>query len=157
MALIFRTVLASDYDDADRILRAAFTPYVRRTGREVGPDFNARLGAAIERGDVYVGEDAGRIVGVAMTERRGDSLYIDRLAVDPQQQKGGVGRWLMAELEALARSRGDGSLSLETAEMMEHLVRLYGGFGFEIVGRGPPAHGKDPHMRVKMLKRLAAP
>jgi GNAT superfamily N-acetyltransferase len=157
MDFIFRRALPSDYGDTDCIVRAAFTPYVRRTGREVGPDFNIRLGAAIERGDVFVAEDAGRIVGVAMTERRGESLYVDRLAVDPQQQKGGTGRWLLTQLEALARSRGDGSLSLETAEMMDHLVRFYSGFGFEIVGRGPPAHGKDPHMRVKMVKRFEAP
>jgi ribosomal protein S18 acetylase RimI-like enzyme len=156
MDFTFRRALPSDYDAADRIVRAAFTPYVRRVGREVGPDFNFRLGASIERGDVYVAEEADRIIGVAVTERRDDSLYIDRLAVDPQQQQGGVGRWLLAQLEGLARSRGDGSLSLETAEMMEHLVRFYSGFGFEIVGRGPPSHGKDPHMRVQMAKPLSA-
>ena len=38
--------------------------------------------------------------------------------------------------------------------MMEHLLRLYGRHGFEIVGRGPPDHGKDPHMRVTMVKPL---
>ena len=45
-------------------------------------------------------------------------------------------------------------MTLETAEMMEHLVRLYRRHGFEIVRRGPPSHGKDSHMRVFMARRL---
>ena len=43
-------------------------------------------------------------------------------------------------------------MSLYTAEMMEPLVRLYRRHGFEIVHRGPPAHGLDAHTRVHMVK-----
>ena len=49
---------------------------------------------------------------------------------------------------------GDRTVSLITAEMMDHLVRLYGSHGFEVVHRGLPDHGKDAHMRVRMVKRL---
>ena len=46
-------------------------------------------------------------------------------------------------------------MSLQTAEMMAHLLRLYGRHGFEILAsRGPPDHGKDPHTRVTMVKSL---
>jgi hypothetical protein len=38
--------------------------------------------------------------------------------------------------------------------MMDHLIRLYGSHGFEVIHRGLPDHGKDAHMRVHMLKRL---
>jgi hypothetical protein len=38
--------------------------------------------------------------------------------------------------------------------MMAHLIRLYSSHGFEIVRRGPPDHGRDPHMRVHMVKPL---
>ena len=156
MALTFRKALPSEGGDADRVLRLAFTPYIRKLGRELTADYYAWVGAAVERGDVFVALDAGQVVGVAVTERRHDSLYIDRLAVDPARQGSGLGSWLLTRLEAVARASGLPGLSLETAEMMDHLVRLYRRNGFEIVGRGLPSHGKDSHMRVHMAKRLEA-
>src|SRR6478752_459248 len=145
MNWVFRQALASECSDADRVLRAAFTPYMRRLGREIPPDYYKWLPASIERGDVFVADEAGRIVGLAATERRDTGLYLDRLAVDPAQQGRGLGSWLLVRLEQVARSRGDRTMSLTTAEMMDHLLRLYGRHGFEIVHRGPPDHGKDPH------------
>jgi GNAT superfamily N-acetyltransferase len=154
MDWIFRQALPPEHLDADRVLRAAFTPYMRRLGREITADYYKWLPAAIERGDLYVADEAGRIVGVAATERRDTGLYLDRLAVDPAKQGTGLGGWLLVRLEEVARSRGDRTMSLQTAEMMEHLLRLYGRHGFEIVSRGPPDHGKDPHTRVTMVKSL---
>jgi GNAT superfamily N-acetyltransferase len=155
MTLTFRTALPSEYADVDRVLRAAFTPYMHRLGREIPPDYyDQRLPPSIERGDVFVADEAGRIVGVAQTERRDTDLYLDRLAIDPAKQGTGLGSWLLVRLEEVARSRGDRTLSLTTAEMMEHLLRLYGRHGFEIVHRGPPDHDKDRHVRVIMVKTL---
>jgi GNAT superfamily N-acetyltransferase len=155
MALRFRKALPSEREQADRVLRAAFTPYIRRLGREITPDYYTWLPASIERGDTYVADDDGRIVGVAATERRDDSLCIDRLAVDPAQQGTGTGSWMLERLDDAARSSGLRGMSLETAEMMDHLVRLYRRNGFEITGRGLPGHGKDAHMRVQMAKRFS--
>lgn len=154
METIFRQALPSERGDADRILRAAFTPYIRRLGREITADYYKWLAASIDRGDVYLAVEADRIVGVAATERRDSGLFLDRLAVDPARQGGGLGSWLLVRLEEVARGRGDRALSLETAEMMDHLIRLYRRHGFEIVHRGPPDHGKDPHTRVHMVKPL---
>ena len=154
MELTFRKAIASECADVDRVLRSAFTPYVRKLGREVTADYYAWVGAAVERGDVFVAAEAGQVRGVAVTEQRDDGLYIDRLGVDPARQGSGLGSWLLVRLEELARSRGLTGMSLETAEMMEHLVRLYRRHGFEIVRRGPPSHGKDSHMRAYMAKRL---
>ena len=150
----FKPALASECDDAERVLRAAFTPYLRRLGREIPADYYKWLPASIERGDVFVADEAGRVVGVAATERREDGLYLDRLAVDPAKQGTGLGSWLLVRLEEVSRARGDRAMSLVTAEMMDHLIRLYRRHGFEIVHRGPPDHGKDPHTRVHMVKPL---
>jgi len=46
-------------------------------------------------------------------------------------------------------------VSLVTAEMMDHLIRLYSSHGFKIVRRGLPDHGRDTHMRVHMMKPIA--
>ena len=154
MTFTFRTALPSECVDADSVLRAAFTPYLARLGREIPADYYKWLPASIERGDVFVADDDGQVVGVAATERRAAELFLDRLAVDPSKQGSGLGRWLLQRLDEVARERGDRTVSLITAEMMDHLVRLYGSHGFEVVHRGLPDHGKDAHMRVRMVKRL---
>jgi len=154
MDFIFRQALPSEHGDVDRILRAAFTPYIRKLGREIGPDYNSRLAASIDRGDVYVAVDTTQVAGVAVTERQDGGLYLDRLAVDPARQRSVLGSFLLVRLEEVARAGGAPTMSLYTAEMMEHLVRLYSRHGFEIVHRGPPDHGKDPHTRVRMVKPL---
>jgi ribosomal protein S18 acetylase RimI-like enzyme len=157
MDLTFRRALPSDYAGVDRVLRAAFTPYIRNLGREIGPDYNSRLDASIERGEVYVAVDADQVAGAAVTERQDGRLYLDRLAVDPARQGTGVGSWLLVRLEEVARAEGVPAMSLFTAEMAAANVRLYQRHGFEIVERGPPTHGKDSHVRVYMVKRLEAP
>jgi len=154
MDFVFRLALPAECADADRVLRAAFTPYMKRLGREIPPDYYKGLPASIERGDVFVADEGGRVVGVAATERRDTGLYLDRLAVDPAKQGTGLGSFLLVRLAEVARARGDRALSLTTAEMMDHLIRLYSSHGFEIVHRGPPEHGKDPHPRVTMVKPL---
>ena len=140
--------MPSERPEVERVVRAAFTPYVRALGRELSDAGFARLPDELERGDVYVALDADRIVGAVRTERQ----YIDQVAVDPARQGGGVGSWLLRQIEEVARSSGASGLSLNTAEMMEHLVRLYRRHGFEITPRGPPDHGLDAHTRVYMAK-----
>src|SRR5690348_16567330 len=99
MALTFRKAQPPDGGEVNRVLRSAFTPYIRRLGRELTADYYTWVGSAIERGDVFVAEEAGRVIGVAVTERRETGLYIDRLAVDPVRQGTGLGGWLLARLE----------------------------------------------------------
>jgi len=154
MSFIFRIAQPSECADADRVLRAAFTPYLAKLGREMPPDYYKWLPASIECGDVFVADEDGRVVGVAATERREAELFLDRLAVAPSKQGTGLGRWLLQRLDEVARERGNCTVSLITAEMMDHLIRLYRSHGFEIIHRGPPDHGKDAHIRVHMVKRL---
>jgi ribosomal protein S18 acetylase RimI-like enzyme len=159
MVLTFRTAMLSEGEEVGRVIRAAFTPYVRALGRELPADGSARFAeererfaAELERGEVYVALDGEQIVGAVRTKPQENALYIHQIAVDPSRQGTGVGSWLLVRIDEVARSRGLGSLSLETAEMAETNVRLYRRHGFEIVGHGPPDHGLDPHTRVHMVK-----
>jgi ribosomal protein S18 acetylase RimI-like enzyme len=155
MALTFRKAVPSERDDAVRILWSAFTLYVRNLGREITADHYVFLSAAIARGDVYFAVDDSAIVGVAATERRDGGIYIDRLGVDPARQGSGLGSFMLERLEEIARANGLKGLSLMTAEMAEGNIRLYRRHGFEIVSRRPPSHGKDPHIRVYMVKSFS--
>jgi GNAT superfamily N-acetyltransferase len=152
MTLTFRKAVPSERDDAERILRTAFTPYIRKLGREISAGHYAFLAAAIERGDVYLAVDGIEIVGVAATERRDDGIYIDRLGIAPARQGTGLGSFMLERIEEVARSSGLRGLSLMTAEMAEGNIRLYRRHGFEIVRRGPPGHDMDAHPRVHMVK-----
>ena len=159
MVLTFRTATLSDDEEVARILRAAFTPYVRALGREFPVDGSAeyaeewkRVAAEVEHGNVYVALDGERIVGAVRTKPQEKDLYIHQIAVDPARQGAGVGSWLLERIDEAARARGLGGLSLITAEMAVANIRLYQRHGFEIVSRGPPDHGLDPHARVYMVK-----
>lgn len=159
MALTFRTAMLSEGEEIVCVIRAAFTPYLRALGREFPAggsvqfaEERERFEAELELGDVYVALDGERIVGAVRTKPQEKDLYIHTIAVDPAQQGSGVGSWLLQRIDDLARARGLGGLSLETAEMAVANIRLYQRHGFEIVSRGPPDHGLDPHTRVYMVK-----
>ena len=159
MVLTFRTATLTEGEEVVRVMRAAFTPYFRALGREFPDDGSAqfaeeleRFVAELERGDVYVALDGERIVGAVRTKPQENDLCIHQIAVDPARQGTGVGSWLLQRIDEMARARGLGGLSLETAEMAVANIRLYQRHGFEIVSRGPPDHGLDPHTRVYMVK-----
>jgi ribosomal protein S18 acetylase RimI-like enzyme len=159
MVLTFRTAILSEGEEVVRVIRAAFTPYVRALGREIPADGSAqfaeereRFAAELERGDVYVALDGERIVGAVRTKPQEKDLYIHQIAVDPPQQGTGVGSWLLQRIDKVAQARGLGGLSLETTEMAVANIRLYQRHGFEIASRGPPDHGLDAHTRVYMVK-----
>ena len=159
MVLTFRTAMLSEGEEAGRVIRAAFTPYIRALGREFPAEGSVeyaegweRFVAELARGDVYVALDGERIVGAVRTKPQEKDLYIQQIAVDPARQGTGVGSWLLQRIDEVARVRGLGGLSLETAEMAVANIRLYRRHGFEIVSRGPPDHGLDPHTRVHMVK-----
>jgi len=77
MALTFRRAMPSERDELERVVRAAFTPYLRALGHEYpaygSAEFAARMAQGevqLERGDVYVALDADHIVGAVATERQ---------------------------------------------------------------------------------------
>ena len=154
MKLRFEKASLSQLEAINRLMRRAFTPYVRKLGREPTAGLYRRLEAAISRGDVYVGLDETGIVGVVATSRRGDEMVIEQLGVDPARQGAGIGGWLLEQIEQTARHDRMKALSLLTAEMMSGLLRLYKRHGFLETRKALPAHGRDEHPRVHMKKLL---
>lgn len=154
MELSFAKASLSQRVAIDRLMRDAFTPYAEKLGRGPIADPYPWLEAAIGHGDIYVGLDKTEIVGVVATSRRGDELVIKRLAVDPLRQGAGIGSWLLGQIEQTARGDQVKALSLQTAEMMPDLLRLYYRHGFLETRKALPGHGKDNHLRVYMMKKL---
>jgi GNAT superfamily N-acetyltransferase len=154
MTLSFVAAAPHELVEIDRLMRTAFTPYVRGLGRELTADSYAWFGEAIGKGDILVARDGGEIVGTIATKRGEGDMILELIGVRPDRQKTGVASWMIGQIEPIARARGLRTLSLNTAEMMEDRVRLYSRHGFRVVRRGPPDHGKDVHVRVYMVKEL---
>lgn len=155
MTLAFATAEPARLAEVERLIRTAFTPYVRALGREIAPDAYASFAEAIAKGDIFVALDGAEIVGAIATRPGEGELELALIGVSPSRQKQGIAGWMIGRIEEIARARGIGLLTLNTAEMMEDRVRLYSRHGFQIVRRGLPEHGKDPHMRVFMSKPIA--
>jgi ribosomal protein S18 acetylase RimI-like enzyme len=154
--LAFAVAAPAQLAPVDALMRLAFTPYVRRLGREITADAYAWFAEAIVKGDIYIALDRGEIVGAIATRPRDADLELALISVSPTRQKSGIASFMVGRVAEIAQSRGLRTLSLTTAEMMEDRIRLYRRHGFEIVRRGLPDHGKDAHMRVHMERVLVA-
>ncbi len=154
--LAFAVAAPAQLAQVDALMRLAFTPYVRRLGREITADAYAWFAEAIVQGDIYIAVDGSEIVGAIATRPRDADLELALISVSPTRQKSGIASFMIRRVAEIARSNGCRTLSLTTAEMMEDRIRLYRSHGFEIVRRGLPDHGKDAHRRVHMERVLAA-
>ena len=134
------------------LTRAAYQPWVAVIGREPLPmqtDYAAALAA--HRFDLaFLGGD---LVGLIETHEAPDHLLIVNVAVAPAWQGRGLGRRLMAEAEALARTAGLAELRLYTNGAFARNLRLYRDLGFAVDRRESGERGVTVHM----LKRLDAP
>ncbi len=94
-----------------------------------------RLGAAMEKGTILVGEDrGGRLLASIYTELRGTHGYAGMLAVDPEHQKSGLGRRMMEAAEDHFRTHGCDIVEITVLSLRPELLPLYRRFGFVETG-----------------------
>ena len=154
MNLQFQQAAVSQHKQIFELMQAAFTPYVQKLGGKTVAGPYPWLKAAIQTGDVFVALEQNQIVGFVTTHHENEVFTIDQLGVNPSQQGKGIGSWLLNCIENVARGKQARLMKLNTAEMMENLIRLYRRHGFSETCKALPAHGGDEHMRVHMEKRL---
>jgi ribosomal protein S18 acetylase RimI-like enzyme len=73
----------------------------------------------------------GAIVGSAMAGFDGHRGWIYYLAVAPAQQRSGLGRALMREVESLLRARGCPKINLQVRSSNSGVLAFYQGLGYE--------------------------
>jgi ribosomal protein S18 acetylase RimI-like enzyme len=97
------------------------------------------------------------LAGAVYVRGSGDRGYFGPLAVDPQRQGEGIGKALIAAVEAHCRNRGYGYLDLDVLSVRQELVRFYKRLGFTPTGVGEypyPERLRGPAHLVLMTKTL---
>jgi len=121
-----------DSDDARRLIAAldAGLAELYSPEQRFGPNFKAEQ-IERNRGTFLVARDGGRAVGcgaIRVLEPR--TAEAKRMYVDPGYRGKGVGRAVLARLEAAASELGVERLVLETGIYQEAAIALYRGAGF---------------------------
>ncbi len=102
----------------------------------------------VERGELFVIEESGRILGtvvisgirdleyedVSWLTPHGNNIYIHRLAVAPEYQGRGYARQLMDYAESLAREHGAISVRLDTFSQNKRNQQFYEQRGYKRLG-----------------------
>lgn len=136
------------------LVKAAYTKYIERIGREPAP-MTADYDQLLQSHEIYVLRTASvslapsshttlpghnispdpnidhSILGSIIVKAQDTSLHIDNLVVQPNAQGRGYGRLLMDFAEQLARERGLRRLQLYTNVKMWENVKLYEKLGFK--------------------------
>lgn len=147
---VTRAATAADVARIERIVEAAYAPYVERIGRRPAPmtvDYRA-LVATTDHATVLV--DGDEPVGVIVTVPEPDHLLVENVAIAPHAQGRGYGRMLLSLAEQQARDLGLTQVWLYTNAKMTENVALYPRLGYAEVAR----HRQDGFERVFFVKDL---
>lgn len=145
--MAIRTATAAEADTVRDLVHRAYQKYVAVLGRPPLP-MTANYPALIEEGVVWVLTQDGAIVGVLVLLDRPDHLLLENVAVDPEHQRKGYGKILLAFAEREARERGHDQIRLYTNALMTGNIALYRSLGYREIHR----EGEDGFRRVFMTK-----
>jgi ribosomal protein S18 acetylase RimI-like enzyme len=135
-------------DDADAIRALtleAYRPWVALIGREPLP-MTADYHAALRDHRFDLAFQGGELVGLIETHTALDHLLVVNVAVAPAHQSAGLGRWLLAHAEALAREQGLTTLRLYTNARFERNVSIYRRLGYRVDREEAGELGVTVHM-----------
>ncbi|CQR64846.1 GNAT family N-acetyltransferase [Streptomyces leeuwenhoekii] len=146
-----RPAVTEDVPAVKAVTDAAYHHYIERIGVVPQP-MEADHAADVAAGKVFVTEEpgGGRVVGLVVVEARADHLFLDSIAVHPDAHGKGVGRRLLAFVDAHARALGLPEVRLYTNAMMWENQKIYPKYGYEVVER----RVDGPYDRVHYRKRL---
>ncbi|EFL89243.1 GNAT family N-acetyltransferase [Ahrensia sp. R2A130] len=129
--ITLRPATETDLPNVSEWARAAYAPYVARIGREPAP-MVANFAAHLADGDLHVIEADGDAVGYSVHHMTDATLFMENIAVDPQRQGGGIGRFVFDHLADLARAKGAARIDLYTNAKMTEALAFYDRLGFRI-------------------------
>jgi len=134
MIIDIRAARSADTSVVRDLVRASYSKYVERIGKEPAPMLD-NYASLIAAGDVWVAAEDGEVLGVLVMRPVEEHLFVDNVAVRPDQQGRGLGRALMAFAEEEAKRNGLWEIRLYTNEKMFENLAVYEKLGFEEADR----------------------
>ncbi|MDH4873417.1 GNAT family N-acetyltransferase [Pseudomonas sp. BN515] len=147
-----RRATVADADAITALVSEAYSPYIARIGKKPGPmldDYRQLIADA----DVYVASLDSVVAGVLVMCKEGDEMLLANVAVLPRFKGQGIGKWLMAFCEELARQAGCAAVRLYTHERMTENIEIYKKLGYLETHRAV----EDGFARVFMRKSILSP
>lgn len=109
----------------------------------------------LERHLCLVAEIAEKIVGFAVVQFVVDEASLLNIAVDPTQQKQGIGRLLLDEVLARASAKKATTVFLEVRASNQRAIQMYQQAGFNEMGLRknyyPSANGKEHAVMMALM------
>jgi ribosomal protein S18 acetylase RimI-like enzyme len=149
-----RIVLDTDTPVAERVLeiqRAAYAVEAGMVGYDAIPPLHETLAELQAQPLIFLGVSCDHVLaGVLGYRREGDTVDIDRLAVDPAFFRRGLATKLLREL--FVRERAATRITVSTGFGNQPAIDLYERFEFHQVGVAEPL----PGVRIVLLERRQA-
>ncbi|MCS0638380.1 GNAT family N-acetyltransferase [Streptomyces sp. LP05-1] len=143
-----RPATPADVPAVRAVTDAAYRHYIDRIGVVPAP-MEADHAADVAAGRVFVTGER-EIRGVIVLVPHPDHLFLESVAVHPDQHGTGLGRRLLAFAEEYATGLGLPEIRLYTNALMWENQRLYSRYGYELVER----RVDGPYDRFHYRKRL---
>ena len=125
--------------------------------------------AALERGDLFVAEDDGEIVGTAIINQRQEEVYagasweypapddqvmvLHTLVIAPKHAGKGYGKAFVRFYEQYAKEHECPYLRMDTNAINQTALKLYAQLGYEEVGIVPCVFNKIPDVQLVCLEK----
>jgi GNAT superfamily N-acetyltransferase len=151
--LEFRRAGENDAERVRELTLAAYAKWVPVIGRRPKP-MNADYEHAVRAHLIELAYLDGELAGVIELIPAADHLLVENLAVAPAHQKQGLGRRLMARVEALARARGLKLVRLYTNKAFTSNLAFYQKLGYALEREEPIKGGG---FLVHFMKAVKAP
>lgn len=144
-----RPAVLTDAASIRDLTRAAYAKWVALIGREPLPMQADYVRAVVEHTiDLLIVD--GALAGLVETILRPDHLWIENVAVAPEQQGRGFGRLLLAHAERRAIHAGRPEIRLMTNQAFAANVELYARRGYSVNRAEPFRGGTTVHISKRI-------
>ncbi len=147
--LTHRRGVNTDAAEIRTLTRAAYKSWVAILDREPLP-MTADYAAALlkHRFDLFC--DGHKIRALIETQARGESLWIENIAIEPTLHGQGIGRALLDYSRVLASKQGCKQITLCTNAKMGRNINIYKQYGFQIDREEAVSHGVVIYMSMRL-------
>ncbi len=146
---MFRRATPADAAAVRDLTRAAYAKWVPLLGREPKP-MGADYAAALRDHLVELLYQGDTLAGLAEMIPQPDHLLLENIAVAPAWQGRGLGRALMARVEAIAAERGQAEVRLYTNARFVENIALYRRLGYRVDREEVVPAGTVTHMSKRL-------